>query len=583
MFNLDLTEIALAWATIVGGLAAVVGYFLMRRKFLKALSVQIQKEKELAQKVYEIAVLKEIGDRIGYSLDATKIVEIISGSLGQLLPYSTVTYMIIRPNSDKVGFFCNVKESVSSAFIADVKTKMIAAFSAMTQESLTEAAVDQSISGTIVDEVLDAKVKSFFNLPIVILGKLVGIINVSSFQENLYNEANTAVLYRIARQASDAVSRLQEVLENEKSRLSQAVQSLADGLLMVDVNYQLVIVNKRLVQLLLTVENPKIFDIVNALSGQLDLRTNMEEAIAKNQISTPQEIVVHDKVLQVVFSPVVDLKQKKPLGVVVLFHDVTDAEALEKLKQDFTSMMVHELRAPLTSIKSSVELLKTDGSKAAELPKYLKIIDSTAQTMLELVNDLLDVAKMEAGKFDVIAENGDVGEVVIERAESFKPQAETKNLKLNVEIEENLPQVYFDKIRTKQILNNLFSNALKYTEVGEITIKVAKEISGGQAVDILVSVVDTGIGIEPDQVPRLFSRFGQLADGRKQAALKSSGLGLYIAKSIVEAQGGKIGVKSQGTGLGSTFYFTIPLAAKMTVGQTSQDRPIAMVSKVAQA
>ena len=105
MFNLDLTVIALAWATIVGGLAAVVGYFLMRRKFLKVLLQETQKEKELAQKVYEIAVLKEIGDRIGYSLDATKIVEIISGSLGQLLPYSTVSYMIMRPNSDKVGFF----------------------------------------------------------------------------------------------------------------------------------------------------------------------------------------------------------------------------------------------------------------------------------------------------------------------------------------------------------------------------------------------------------------------------------------------------------------------------------------------
>src|SRR3990167_10018238 len=106
MFNLDLTVIALAWATIVGGLAAVVGYFLMRRKFLKVLLQETQKEKELAQKVYEIAVLKEIGDRIGYSLDATKIVEIISGSLGQLLPHSAICHMLFDEKEDKVNFSC---------------------------------------------------------------------------------------------------------------------------------------------------------------------------------------------------------------------------------------------------------------------------------------------------------------------------------------------------------------------------------------------------------------------------------------------------------------------------------------------
>ena len=224
-------------------------------------------------------------------------------------------------------------------------------------------------------------------------------------------------------------------------------------------------------------------------------------------------------------------------------------------------MMVHELRSPLTSIRSTVELLKSDFAKLKEedLVKYLTSVDLTSQAMLELINDLLDVAKLEAGKFDVICETGPIADSITERTESFRPQIEEKGLRLTVEIEKSLPPAYFDKIRIKQVINNLLSNAIKYTANGEIKVKVAKDTSDGQASNILVSVSDTGIGIEADQIDSLFSKFGQLKAGRNKAGLKSSGLGLYIAKGIVEAWGGKIWVRSEGQGLGSTFYFTVPI------------------------
>ena len=575
----------LAAITIVGTVAAVLGYFLMRRKYTGQLEVSREHEEELAKSAYETQVLKEIGDRIGYSLDAGKIIEIISGSLGKLLPYSTVAHMIIDEKQEKVIFATYVAETVSPKFIKDVKTRMLAAFSEMRQEAVVDSDVDESISGAVLDEKQETGVESFFNLPIVISGKIVGLINVASTEVNLYNEKNTAVLYSIAKQASEAVSRLQEVLESEKGKLSQAVESLSDGLLMVDTKYQLVLVNKKLVSLMHSVAQPAIFDIVNALSGQLDLRTKMEEAIAKKQSLEPVEITTHDRVLQVVASPVFDKRRDKPMGVVVLFHDITDAKALEKLRSDFTSVMVHELRAPLTSIKSSVDVLKSGLGKddVSNLQKYLSIIDSTSQTMLELVNDLLDVAKLEVGKFDVICENANIAEVIGERVESFGPVAADKNLKINLSIAPNLPEAYFDKIRTKQVLNNLLSNAIKYTETGEITVKVAEEEVSGAPIDILVSVADTGIGIEADKIDKLFLRFGQLESGRQMAGLKSSGLGLYIAKSIVDAMGGKIWVKSAGIGSGSTFFFTIPVAKLDDKKVESGTKPIAIVSKVAQA
>ena len=558
--------ISLALVMIIGTVAGILGYFFERQKFNEELARRKQREEELARRVYETIILKEIGDRIGYSLDAAKIVEIISGSLGKLLPFSTVSYMIWDQKEEKIVFSCTVAETVSPAFVDDVKTKMLAALSQMAQKPFYKSDLDESIRGVILDEESFELVGSYFNLPIVISGKLAGIINVAASQKNLYNEGNTEVLYRIARQASEAVSKLHEVLENEKARLSQAVQSLSDGLIMVDTRYQLVLTNKKLSALLEIVSNPSLFDIANALSGHLDLRTKVEEALTSERELPSAEIVVRDKVLQVVAMRVLDKKTNEPMGVIVLFHDITDAKSLEQLRRDFSAMMVHELRSPLTSIRSTVELLKTDFQKlkGEELSKYLSSVDLTSQAMLELVNDLLDVAKLEAGKFDVICETAPLAESVAERIESFRPQMTAKGLKLTVEIEKDLPLCYFDKIRIKQVLNNLLSNAVKYTQSGEIKVKVVREIIDGRPIDILVSVSDTGIGIEADQIDSLFSKFGQLKAGRNKAGLKSSGLGLYIAKGIVEAWNGKIWVKSEGAGLGSTFYFTVPIAETQT-------------------
>ena len=538
------------------------GFILVRQKYTGEVAASKQREEEFKRKMYEAEVLKEIGDRIGYSLDAAKIVEIISGSLGKLLPHSAICHMLFDEKEDKVNFSCSVNEPVSPLFIKDVREKMIISSKEILQKPIMESEISESIAGAVLDEKLQGFVRSYFNLPIVISGKLVGMINVSSTQADLYDHTNTEFLFTIAKNAASAVSKLQEVLENEKSKLLQAVDSLSEGVIMVDTKYKLVLVNRKLKQLLALMDSPALFDIVNALSGTLDLRSLVDEAIAQDDDLPPREIEVRDKVLQVLASKVIDKKSQKEIGVVVLFHDITDAKSLEKLRNDFTSMMVHELRAPLTSIKSTIELLQEGIYKktATDLDKQLSSVQSTAQTMLEVVNDLLDVAKMEAGKFDVISEAGDLKDAIRDRAEAFKSLAAAKNLKITPEIEENLPKAYFDKVRIKQVLNNLLSNAVKFSNSGEIKIKASPQQDKSAPMDIVVSVTDLGIGIEPDEGDKLFSRFGQLVRGSRSLAAKGSGLGLYIAKGIVEAMGGSIWYESEGAGYGSTFYFTVPAA-----------------------
>ena len=560
------------------------GFILVRQKYTGEVAASKQREEEFKRKMYEAEVLKEIGDRIGYSLDAAKIVEIISGSLGKLLPHSTICHMLFDKKEDKVNFSCSVNEPVSPLFIKDVREKMIISSKEILQTPIMESEISESIAGAVLDEKLQGFVRSYFNLPIVISGKLVGMINVSSTEADLYDHTNTEFLFTIAKNAASAVSKLQEVLENEKSKLLQAVDSLSEGVIMVDTKYKLVLVNRKLKQLLALMENPALFDIVNALSGNLDLRSLVDEAIAHDDDLPPREIEVRDKVLQVLASKVIDKKRQKALGVVVLFHDITDAKSLEKLRNDFTSMMVHELRAPLTSIKSTVELLQEGIYKksVADAGKELSSVQSTAQTMLEVVNDLLDVAKMEAGKFDVISEAGDLKDAIRDRAEAFKSLAAAKNLKITLEIEENLPKAYFDKVRIKQVLNNLLSNAVKFSNSGEIKIKASRQQDKNAPMDIVVSVGDSGMGIEPDEGDKLFSRFGQLVRGSRSLAAKGSGLGLYIAKGIVEAMGGSIWYESEGAGYGSTFYFTVPAANSVPDYRAAASDQV-VINKIARA
>lgn len=572
----------LAILTIIGTLASLGSYILMRRKFLKEVEAGKARERELSKRIYESEVLREISEKIGYSLNTQKIIEIIIGSLNKLLTYSAVSYLSVEENG-KIKFYSNAREAVGKSFIGEVKSRMMAAFSQMTREPLLDSEIEDAVGGIVTEEDENCELSSYFNIPIVVLGKVVAIINVASTRHDEYDEKTTDVLYRIAKHGSQAVTRLLEIMENEKGRLTQAVESLSDGLLMVDNEFRLVLINKRLCHILNVGHQATLMDVVHALSGKLDIRTMMEAASNfEDEKIKPTEIAVGNYYLQVYATRVVDQKTLKPMGLVVSFHDMTDAKSLERLRSEFMAVMVHELRAPLTTIKSTVELIDEDPSLMSpqELKHHLEVIESTSQSMLELVNDLLDVAKLEAGKFEVVSEDGDLSEIIYERVEAFRPVAEAKNLKLIVTIDNDLPTASFDKTRMRQVLNNLLSNSIKYTQAGQITVKATSELVDSQPVDILVTVADTGIGIEKDDRDKLFSKFGQLKSGIKQAELKSSGLGLFIAKGIIEAIGGKIWVESAGPGLGSSFYFTVPL------GNTKEEheKPIVFSTKrVAQA
>lgn len=538
----------------------LIGYIytsLRERKFLRQ---EASQSRELQQKVYQAEVLKEISERIGYSLDTNKIIDIITSSLGNLLDYDTVAYMLLDP-SGAIIYKCHVERSVSHNFIEQVKQKMLLSFAAILDTDVLPQKVDQSITGNILDDNLKTGVQSFFNLPVVISGKLVGMINVASTENGRYGEEQASILYSITNQAATAVSQLQAVLENEKGKLSAVIYSLTDAVIMVNTENQLMVYNPAVKKLLNMPEDkhPTMYDIVDGLAGKVDIRTKIEQAVAEDKPISVQEVYLKDKALELTFSPVKTALGEK-LGSSVVFHDITTEKTLEKTRQEFTAMMVHELRAPLTAVRwSSESLIKNlaasqQGVDPSKVKETVVTIETASNNMLELVNDLLDVAKIEAGKFELNMQAYDIVEVMKEQVKAFTPQAEAKHLALNLTVPEKCT-LKFDRVRISQVLGNLLSNSIKYTDAGQIEVNLNVDAANKQAV---VSVKDSGIGVSHEDLGQLFSKFKQLQSGDRSR--KGTGLGLVVTRGIVESHGGKIWAESAGENLGSTFYFSLPMA-----------------------
>ncbi len=246
-----------------------------------------------------------------------------------------------------------------------------------------------------------------------------------------------------------------------------------------------------------------------------------------------------------------------------LYEAVQEAN---RAKSEFVSFVAHELKTPMTAIRGYADLLRSGvvGPLNDNQRNFLDVIRANVERMAALVSDLADISRIEAGQLRLNFQRVAVPKAVEEVVRSLGPQIEAKGQRLILEVPEDLPEVWADPIRLVQILTNLISNAHKYTpEGGTIRIKAALSANewdpDGPPQVIHIAVEDTGLGIHPDEQPRIFQRFFRSESDRDAKEQPGTGLGLYITKNLVEMQGGKIWFESvyrQGT----TFHFTVPVA-----------------------
>lgn len=224
---------------------------------------------------------------------------------------------------------------------------------------------------------------------------------------------------------------------------------------------------------------------------------------------------------------------------------------LDSLKDEFIALVSHELRTPLTSIRGYLELLREDTKLSHEQLQFLETIDRSSQRLQNVVGDLLFVAQVEAGKLSLEQGVVDLNTIVADAVEVVRPTADAKSITIVASLDA-APEISGDRARLAQVLDNLVSNAVKFTPSGG-TVTVKTLIRPGE-IELIVS--DTGMGIPADELPRLFERFFR-AERATAAAIPGTGLGLAIVKTIVTGHGGRIRVESE-DGAGTTFHVTLP-------------------------
>lgn len=241
---------------------------------------------------------------------------------------------------------------------------------------------------------------------------------------------------------------------------------------------------------------------------------------------------------------------------------VLEMREVDRLKSQFLANMSHELRTPLNSIIgfSRVILKGIDGPVTELMQQDLTAIYNSGQHLLGLINDILDLAKIEAGKMELAFDEVNIMDLTNSVMSTMTGLIKDKPIQMKKIIEQNLPTVRADAIRVRQVMINLLSNAAKFTEEGEITVRVGPNLAPGAHGEVLISVTDTGPGISISDQEKLFLPFSQV-DASPTRKTGGTGLGLSICQQLINMHGGKIWVESE-IGKGSTFFFTLPLFRK---------------------
>jgi two-component system phosphate regulon sensor histidine kinase PhoR len=364
-------------------------------------------------------------------------------------------------------------------------------------------------------------------------------------------------------QTAAQLDREMRLLSGERNRSSAILRSMVEGVAVVDPQERMVFCNRAFSEifnvnpssgeghaLIETVRNSELLALIRkALRGEEGLQSEIAMGIAQIQYfsvsATPVRAIDPGSAVP-----------PKISGAVVVLHDVTELRRLERVRQDFVANVSHEFKTPLTAIQGFTETLL---GGALDDPKnnvrFLHIIRNHAVRLARLTDDLLKLARIEAGKMEVEFFSVGLMELIEGCAETALMKANKKQITLDIEIPPGLPPVRGDAELLKDVLQNLLDNAIQYTPNGG-RIHVTAE-AGPR--DATVTVADTGIGIPLADQERIFERFYRVDAARSREA-GGTGLGLSIAKHIMEAHGGRLWVESE-VGKGSRFSFSIPLAA----------------------
>jgi PAS domain S-box-containing protein len=352
-------------------------------------------------------------------------------------------------------------------------------------------------------------------------------------------------LRREVKRTTSSLAEKAKISESERTKLEAIIGNIQDGVIVMDENRNILLINRSI---------RDIFNLGNkSLAGK-----PVEEIISNNDVrallarSSENSLKYHEinfddgKVFNAQYTPI------PKIGAAITMQDISYLKELDRLKNDFVHTVSHDLRSPLTAILGYTELIERTGPLNENQQEFLHRLQGSVQHVTVLINDLLDLGRLEAG-FDTRRELVQIDNILKYTLDMVDIQARKKKIKLAVDINGELKPLRANPIRIRQMLDNLVGNAIKYTQ-NEGTVKVELSMQDNQ---IILRVEDNGPGIPQEEQNRVFEKFYRATNIANDEDVQGSGLGLAIVKSIVDSHQGRVWVEST-TGKGSTFFVILP-------------------------
>jgi two-component system, OmpR family, sensor histidine kinase VicK len=359
--------------------------------------------------------------------------------------------------------------------------------------------------------------------------------------------------------------RTREISEN-LGRMESLVESVKLGIIMVDLSLNIILTNSTAKAIFGKFPGESLdFQELEKNLKDVNLSQALSTYVQAGKPTNIKEAVLRGRYFRIYLSPVRDINEKYFIGAVMIIEDITDSKMLDQMRSEIISTTSHQLRTPLSVVKGNLEMIL--GGDFGELKKEQReILEEAAggnDRMIKLVNDLMDVSKITDNKLELKMVPVQLETLASESVKELMPFAAKNKVSLVYNPPKNpLREVKVDLMRTKQVLQNMIDNAIKYSRaVKDGAVKVAvMEIKEKNMVQVVVK--DNGVGIPKEEQGKIFERFFRASNAVMQDPGGGTGLGLYIAKAVVEQLGGKFWFESEGIGKGTSFYCALPIEMK---------------------
>jgi signal transduction histidine kinase len=534
--------------------------------------------RRLGRRVRELNSLQAVGQALSASLDIEDVVTAIYSQVADLMPAREFYIALYNPQLDEVEFPLAIEEGERSRWRSRRAGNGLTEYVLRTREPLL---ISHNVRQKTTDLGLDHighEAACWLGVPILSGGEPLGVLAVQSYATpRAYDASHKNILLTIAAQAAVAIqnarlyARTDESLARRVQELDSILRTARDGIMLLDLDWQILTANRMLASWINVPESEIVGQslkrphshgepLLRLIGYTLQALEADCEALAEEELGQKEAIILLGPVMRHVERTLIPVRDRGGAisGWLLVFRDMTEEMEIERLKDDMTEMLVHDLRSPLTAVMGSVALLKRafDNRNDEQFDRLRLMAQNNSERILRIVNQLLDISRLESGELPLDRDYVDINALFHDAQSRYTPLLAEAQISFTVEIAPDVPLLYADSTLIGRVLDNLLDNAIKFTPDGGHVRLWAKCDQRQEPTATLIGVSDTGPGISPDAQSRLFSKFQQVAsiEGRRGG----TGLGLAFCKLAVEAHNGRIWVESE-VGRGSTFILALPI------------------------